>query len=65
MYDPCKHSETLKLACEFIEDFTGTCPYDMYNVQFDCETSCNNKTALCWEKYFKSLLVGGKEDANL
>lgn len=50
-------SEPYKLACKEIAERTGSCPYDLYNVEpwNSCEKACGRlegKTWVCWNQYF-------------
>lgn len=52
--------DALRLACEHIEAFEGTCPYDVHSLECSswedwCEANCKSNVdmAACWERYFK------------
>lgn len=46
-------NKALMTACQAIADFTGSCPYDTYDCNLDCEEGCNSADAkLCWYRYF-------------
>lgn len=39
-------------ACKMLAENTGSCPWDMLDQYMDCGDSCDDDTALCWQKYF-------------
>ncbi len=53
-------TSALKLACELIEDFTGTCPYDQMDWQ-GCSAllgdidDCEDNSIACWVDYYRDL----------
>lgn len=50
-----KKDRQIDLMAEWIEEYTGDCPCDMYDWQdIDCEKTCENSTKKCWEQYFKN-----------
>ena len=53
----------LKLACDFIYDVSGTCPFDQFNTQpVDCKKKCDdNIAAQCFAAHFINLAKGRKK----
>ena len=44
----------LRMACKFVADMSGTCPYDMFDFRAkDCEAECDDSYAECWRRYFE------------
>ena len=53
-----KLDEALDKACELISDYSGSCPFDMFDKDIDCQESCTNNAKKCWKEY---LLKGDEE----
>lgn len=51
---------------EFVEDYTGTCPLDMFDWDHPkgCADVCDNVTARCWRKYFLEKAKEKHNDVN-
>lgn len=47
--------KSLKEACKYIAERTGSCPFDTFGVDLNCEEICHKGIDiwLCWYKYFK------------
>jgi len=55
------YKKALKLACETIDKFSGSCPLDTYSCNLDCENLCESQSVECWVRYF---LKKAKEKTN-
>lgn len=53
-----KLDEALDKACELISEYSGSCPFDMFDKDISCQESCTNNAKKCWREY---LLKGDKE----
>ena len=48
-----KKDKVIDIMAEYIEEFTGSCPNDMYDWQdIDCEKECEISMKKCWKEYF-------------
>lgn len=54
-----KKDKVIDMMAEYIEEWTGSYPLDMYDWQdIDCEKVCDNSTKQCWIEYFYKLVEG-------
>lgn len=48
-----KKDKIIDMMAEYIEEWTGSCPNDMYDWQdIDCEKECEISMKKCWIEYF-------------
>ena len=62
LFNITQHAEKLDKAldkvCDMIIEYSGNCPYDMFDSYRDCLKSCTNAPKDCWRDY---LMKGDKE----
>ncbi len=52
-------SKALDKACAEVMERSGSCPYDVYDVQpVDCADKCTSEPAGCWRLYFEGVRHG-------
>ena len=55
-------AKALKLACKWIEETIGTCPYDAENFKTTmCDVNCSDQYVECWEEYFMEQVNRGEQ----
>ena len=42
-----KLDKALDKACELISDYSGSCPFDMFDKDISCQESCTNNAKKC------------------
>ena len=48
-----KKDKVIDMMAEYIEEWIGSCPNDMYDWQeIDCEKECETSMKKCWIEYF-------------
>lgn len=54
-----KKDKVIDMMAEYIEEWTGSCPNDMYDwKEIDCDKECEISMRKCWIKYFYKLVEG-------
>lgn len=46
-----KLDRALDKACELISDYSGSCPFDMFDKDIGCQESCTNNAKKCWKEF--------------
>lgn len=54
-------NKALFLACKFIYEVSGTCPWDQFDTQpVDCKEECTDDIAInCFMEHFRKEAAGG------
>ena len=50
-----EHNHALRMACNFIVEKTGSCPYEVFHWDGCLKENCLNDNARCWFNYFYQL----------